>query len=199
MHVKYPILILMLGACCACGGRRGRVLDHTWTTPHPAGDVPNSMPAATVVDKTPAPETLRRSETEAGASIATARPSRSLEIYVKEVNDKLHDVFFTYDRSEITPDGFSALQRDAEFLVPILSELSQVKLVVEGHCDERGSAEYNLGLGDHRAARVAAVLRELGVPPDRIEIVSYGKEAPQCMEPVESCWRRNRRGHLLLR
>ncbi len=115
------------------------------------------------------------------------------------MNGQLQDVYFPYDRSEITPDGLGTLRRNAEFLAPLLSEFPQVKLVVEGHCDERGSAEYNLGLGDHRAARVAAALRELGVLPDRIEMISYGKEVPQCMEPAESCWRRNRRAHLALR
>ena len=157
------------------------------------------MPAAATVDKQPEPDTLRRPAADTGTSIATTKPSRSLEDYVSEVNGQLQDVFFTYDRSEITPDGFSTLRRNAEFLVPILSEFLQVKLIVEGHCDERGSAEYNLGLGDYRAARVAGVLREFGVLPDRIEIISYGKEAPQCMEPAESCWRRNRRAHLVLR
>ncbi len=79
------------------------------------------------------------------------------------------------------------------------AEFPQVKVVVEGHCDERGSAEYNLGLGDDRAAKAAGVLRQFGVLPERIEIISYGKEAPQCTEPAETCWRRNRRAHLLLR
>ena len=199
MNGKYSVLIVILCACCACGGRRGRVFDHTWTTPHPTGDLPVSTPAPPTVDKQPEPGTPHQPAAETGPGIATARPSRSLEDYLAEVNGQLQDVFFTYDRSEIAPDGLSALRRDVDFLLPLLSEFPQVKLVVEGHCDERGSAEYNLGLGDHRAARVAGVLREFGVLPDRIEIISYGKEAPQCIEPAESCWRRNRRAHLVLR
>jgi peptidoglycan-associated lipoprotein len=199
MNGKYTILIVILSACCACGGRHVRVTDHAWTTPHPTGDLPASTPAPPTVDKQPEPDTPHHPAAEPGPGIATARPSRSLEDYLAEVNGQLQDVFFTYDRSEIMPDGLTALRRDVDFLLPLLSEFPQVKLVVEGHCDERGSAEYNLGLGDHRAAHVAGVLREFGVLPDRIEIISYGKEAPQCIEPAESCWRRNRRAHLVLR
>jgi peptidoglycan-associated lipoprotein len=199
MNRKYPILILTLCACCAFGCRHVRVTDHTWTTPRPIGDLPVSTPAAATVDKQPEPGTPRPPAAETGPGIATTRPTKSLEGYLAEVNGQLQDVFFTYDRSEITPDGLTALRHDVDFLLPLLSEFPQVKLVVEGHCDERGSAEYNLGLGDHRAAHVAGVLREFGVLPDCVEIISYGKEAPQCIEPAESCWRRNRRAHLVLR
>ena len=153
----------------------------------------------TTPDRQPDPITPDGPAADTVKSTAPRRTSRSLADYVAEVNGQLQDVFFPYDRSEITPDGLSTLRRNAEFLMPLLSEFPRVKLVVEGHCDERGSAEYNLGLGDHRAARVAAALRELGVLPGRIEIVSYGRESPQCMEPAESCWRQNRRAHLVVR
>jgi peptidoglycan-associated lipoprotein len=199
MNRKYPIPILILSACCASGCRHVRVIDHTPTTPHLVEDMPGPLSVPATIDKQPEPDTPHRPAAEIGPSIATTRPSRSLEDYVNEVNGQLQDVFFTYDRSEITPVGLSALRRDVDFLLPLLSEFPQVKLVVEGHCDERGSAEYNLGLGDHRAAHVAGVLREFGVLPDRLEIISYGKEAPQCIEPAESCWRRNRRAHIVLR
>ena len=198
MNRKYPFLILVLCACCACGCRPVRVIDRTPTPPQPIRDLPTSTPAE-VTGKQPESDTRRQPVAEAAPSIAATRPSRSLEDSIAEVNGQLQDVFFTYDRSEITPIGLTTLRRDVDFLLPLLSEFPQVKLVVEGHCDERGSAEYNLGLGDHRAAHVAGVLREFGVLPGRIEIISYGKEAPQCIEPAESCWRRNRRAHLVLR
>jgi peptidoglycan-associated lipoprotein len=67
--------------------------------------------------------------------------------------------------------------------------------VVEGHCDERGSAEYNLGLGDRRATSAKEFLQQLGVPSDRLKTISYGKERPQCTEQNESCWQKNRRAH----
>jgi outer membrane protein OmpA-like peptidoglycan-associated protein len=195
MNRGYPILILMLCASCSCGVRRGRV-DPGWTPSHPAGDTPVSTPpTAATVDRRPEPKTLDRHAADSGTSTAPKRLTDSLP----EVNGQLQDIFFPYDRSEISADDLRVLGRNAELLAPLLSEFPQVKLVVEGHCDERGSSEYNLGLGDHRAVRVAAALREFGVAPGRIEIVSYGKESPQCMESAESCWRRNRRAHLVVR
>ena len=117
---------------------------------------------------------------------------------VAELNGQLRDAFFPYDRSEVTPEALNALQADAALLLPILPEFPALRIVVEGHCDERGSAEYNLGLGDRRAARAEAALTQYGIPAQRIETISYGKEMPQCTEPTESCWRRNRRAHVRL-
>ena len=71
-------------------------------------------------------------------------------------------------------------------------------IMVEGHCDERGSAEYNLGLGDRRAAAAKEFLVQLGVPEGRLRTISYGKERPQCTEHTEECWQKNRRAHLSL-
>ena len=81
----------------------------------------------------------------------------------------------------------------------MLARFPTVRITVEGHCDERGSAEYNFALGDQRARRAADFLRELGVPEGNLRIVSYGREAPQCTDPVESCWRLNRRAHFVAR
>src|ERR1019366_3772976 len=77
----------------------------------------------------------------------------------------------------------------------ILSDFPNASIVVEGHCDERGSAEYNLGLGDRRASAAKEFLQGLGVPADRLKTISYGKERPQCTEQNESCWQKNRRVH----
>src|SRR5438132_109489 len=71
------------------------------------------------------------------------------------------------------------------------------KVTIEGHCDERGSTEYNLGLGDRRASAVKQYLVSLGVPADRLSTVSFGKEKPFCMESTEACWQQNRRGHFV--
>jgi len=195
MNGKYLMLILMLCAVTACGGHHGPVVDRLPAVPRIIEDPPLPVVATPPAIVHPDP----RPEMETIANTVTKRASKSLEDCVAEANGQLQDVFFPYDRDEVTPEGVSALRRDAAFLAPVLAEFPQVKLVVEGHCDERGSAEYNLGLGDHRAVRVAAVLGELGVAKERVEIVSYGKESPQCTEASESCWRRNRRAHLVLR
>jgi peptidoglycan-associated lipoprotein len=77
----------------------------------------------------------------------------------------------------------------------IFADFPNASINVEGHCDERGSAEYNLGLGDRRASAARDFLASLGVPVDRLKTISYGKERPTCTESNESCWQRNRRAH----
>jgi peptidoglycan-associated lipoprotein len=106
------------------------------------------------------------------------------------------DAFFDYDKSDIRPDARDALTQDAGLLKRILAQESNFTVVVEGHCDERGSAEYNLALGDRRSTAAKDFLVQLGVAGDRLKTISYGKERPQCTEAAEACWQRNRRAHL---
>jgi peptidoglycan-associated lipoprotein len=77
----------------------------------------------------------------------------------------------------------------------LFSEFASASVLVEGHCDERGSAEYNLGLGDRRATAAKEFLVQLGISADKLRTISYGKERPQCTESSEDCWQRNRRAH----
>jgi peptidoglycan-associated lipoprotein len=113
----------------------------------------------------------------------------------KRLESDVQDAFFDYDKSEIRADARDALTKDAAALKSILADFPNSTIVVEGHCDERGSAEYNLGLGDRRASAAKEFLQQLGVPADRLKTISYGKERPQCSEQNESCWQRNRRAH----
>jgi peptidoglycan-associated lipoprotein len=115
------------------------------------------------------------------------------------VNGQLEDAFFAYDSFDLSPEAIAALRRDADLLRAILRDFPGLRVTIEGHCDERGSAEYNLGLGDRRAVRAAAFLKELGLPAANFAPVSYGKEAPQCTESTEACWSRNRRAHFVVR
>jgi peptidoglycan-associated lipoprotein len=112
------------------------------------------------------------------------------ELFLKEIQD----AYFDLDKADIRPDARGALQKSADFL----RNYPQIKVVVEGHCDERGSTEYNLALGDRRAAAVKQYMVSLGIGADRISTVSYGKEKPFCMESNESCWQQNRRGHFVM-
>jgi peptidoglycan-associated lipoprotein len=112
------------------------------------------------------------------------------EMFLKEVQD----AYFDLDKADIRSDARSALAKTADFL----RNYPQVKVVVEGHCDERGSTEYNLALGDRRAAAVKQYLVSLGIGADRMSTVSYGKEKPFCMESNEDCWQKNRRGHFVM-
>jgi peptidoglycan-associated lipoprotein len=108
-------------------------------------------------------------------------------------NQNIKDIFFDYDKYDIRPDQQGALQADAAWL----SQHSNVSFTIEGHCDERGSTEYNLALGDNRANAVKNALVQAGIAANRIRTISYGKEKPFCTESNEQCWQQNRRGHLV--
>ncbi|MBI3697967.1 MAG: OmpA family protein [Acidobacteria bacterium] len=112
-----------------------------------------------------------------------------------ELMRRVQDAYFDYDKSDIREDARAALTSDADALKALFSEFSSARVVIEGHCDERGSAEYNLGLGDRRATAAKEFLGQLGVPADRLSVISYGKERPQCTQSEESCWQKNRRVH----
>jgi len=105
------------------------------------------------------------------------------------------DAYFDYDKSDIRGDARDALNRDATAIKAILSDFPSAVIMVEGHCDERGSAEYNLGLGDRRASSAKEFLVSLGVPGDRLRTISYGKERPVCTDADEACYQKNRRVH----
>ena len=104
------------------------------------------------------------------------------------------DVYFDLDKSDIRGDARDVLAKDAEFM----RSYSNVRVSVEGHCDERGSTEYNLGLGQRRAEAVKNYLVSLGIAANRIETVSWGKERPFCQDHDEACWQQNRRGHFVM-
>ena len=106
----------------------------------------------------------------------------------------MKDVYFELDKSDLAVDARAALTKDAEFL----RSYSQVHVSIEGHCDERGSTEYNLGLGQRRAEAAKNYLISLGIPADRMETTSWGKERPFCTAHDESCWQQNRRAHFVL-
>jgi peptidoglycan-associated lipoprotein len=104
------------------------------------------------------------------------------------------DVHFDYNKSAIRPSEQPILEGIADYM----KGHPGLIIKVEGHCDERGSNEYNLALGERRALSVRSYLSRLGVAPERIYTVSYGEERPLCTEKTESCWSRNRRAHFLL-
>ncbi|HTS77277.1 MAG TPA: OmpA family protein [Bryobacteraceae bacterium] len=112
------------------------------------------------------------------------------------LTQQAQDAYFDYDKSDIRGDAQTALQRDAQLLKQIFAADPNFTVVIEGHCDERGSAEYNLGLGDRRAQAAKEFLLSLGVPADRLTTISYGKDRPVCTEATEECYQRNRRAHL---
>jgi peptidoglycan-associated lipoprotein len=107
----------------------------------------------------------------------------------EEFKANVQDIFFDYDTYDIRSDAQATIAKDASYLVSHPS----VKFVLGGYCDERGSNEYNLALGQNRADAAKKALVAAGVAADRIRVVSYGKEKPFCSESTEECWQQNRR------
>lgn len=105
----------------------------------------------------------------------------------------VQDVYFDYDKAELRPDSLQALAKAAQLI-----KQKGWRVQIEGNCDERGSTEYNLSLGEHRADSAKQVLIQNGVSADSLKTISYGKEKQQCTESNEGCWQRNRRDHFTL-
>ena len=160
----------------------------------PATAPTQPMPAPTVPAKPPAPPPAP------AAARNPARPLSDQELFErKSLSDlnaehPLGDAFFDYDQTDLRDDARRVLAQDADWL----RKWPTTKVLVEGHCDERGSAEYNLALGDRRAETVTKYLESLGVNEARIVTRSVGKEAPFCADTGESCWSQNRRGHFVI-
>jgi peptidoglycan-associated lipoprotein len=132
--------------------------------------------------------TARISVAAAATTEPTAKNDTSLDqLFLEDVND----AYFDYDSAEIRADAKDVLRKDADFF----RRYPTMHITIEGHCDERGSTEYNLALGDRRANAVKQYIVSLGIPADRLNTVSYGKEKPFCMEATEACYTKNRRGH----
>ena len=157
----------------------------------PAPPPPPPPPTAPVTPPPPPPA-------PAPAPTPPPRPLTEAEIFantpLEELSRQLDDVYFDLDRSEIREDAKSHLQKNADWM----KKWTSTQVSVEGHCDSRGSAEYNLALGSRRANAVKEYLTNLGVPVSRVTVVSKGKEQPVCSEEGESCWQKNRRGHFVV-
>ena len=123
------------------------------------------------------------------------RPQQGAETIPDILAHRVQDIHFDYNKSDIRPEDQPILQSDANALKTIFSMDPNFIITVEGHCDERGSAEYNVALGDRRAAATRDALVALGVPGDKLRTISYGKERPLCTDATEDCYARNRRAH----
>jgi peptidoglycan-associated lipoprotein len=132
--------------------------------------------------------TARVTVTAAPPPPVTTGPSEE-ELFSQSVKD----IYFDYDKFDIQGSQQASIQADVAFL----KEHSGIRVTIEGHCDERGSTEYNLALGDNRAGTVKSALEQGGIGADRIRTISYGKERPFCTDSNESCWQQNRRGHFV--
>ena len=187
MLKKFALLafvLSMLVAVTACGKKKAPAIE---PAPVPAAETPAPEPPAprpptAIVDNTPA---VPRVRDEAVSSASLDDLNR---------NSPLKPVFFALDSSDIDPVAKATLDADAA----VLRQNSSWVITIEGHCDERGTAEYNLALGDRRAAAAVAYLRSLGIVADRMKTVSYGKEFPFDPGHDEGAWSKNRRAHFVI-
>ena len=179
-----------------------RTSDATSVSIDGIGDVPTSG----VKTVTPTTSTSYHlvAKGEGGTADATARvtvnappavvvPTNTMSTE-EQFKANVQDIFFDYDTSDIRADAQSTLSRDASFLV----SHPEIKIVIGGYCDDRGSAEYNLALGENRANAAKTALVSAGVPASRIRVVSFGKEKQFCTEETEECWQQNRRAQFSL-
>lgn len=163
---------------------------------------PDSSPVAAA--PAPAPVAARPAPTQPARtpqSVAqTTRPAAQMPAEVRaNLNDrlaKMEDALFDFDKATIRTDATTALKDDVAVIRDILATYPSQKLVIQGNADERGSAEYNLALGDRRAEAVKDFLTSMGVPSGQLTLISYGKERPVCSEETENCYQRNRRAHV---
>jgi peptidoglycan-associated lipoprotein len=182
-RVRALVCALVLVPVVACGSKRP--------------SVPASAPTPATVETTPpAPPPPPPPE----AALPPAGTETESEIFARKTLEDLNaekhlaPVFFEVDSATIHPSYREVLQKNAEWL----KRWPSVRVTIEGHCDARGTAEYNLALGDRRARSVSSYFTSLGVAGDRLAPVSKGKEQPACTEDSETCWQQNRRGHFII-
>jgi peptidoglycan-associated lipoprotein len=163
----------------------------------PPAPVPVSQPAATVAQRTTPPPARVSTPAERQAPVERPKyPDAATVQRIQDLLDRIQDAYFDYDKHQLRKDAQDSLQADSKALADILKQYPDYKLTVEGYCDERGSAEYNLALGEARAKAAKEYLVSLGIPGDQLKTVSFGKEKPVCTDQTEDCWQKNRRAHV---
>ena len=167
------------------------------TAPPPAP--PAAAPTANNNASTPAPAPARQpaASTPTASAPSSRMPDAATRARIEELLARISDAYFDYDKASLRPDAMNTLEADARELRNIVVQYPDYKMQIEGHCDERGSAEYNLALGEKRAEAARDFLTGVGIPPAQLSTVSYGKERPACAEHDEGCWQKNRRIHII--
>ncbi len=172
-------LSMVMTACTKKAPKTSDVNANPVATPAPPTDV-NSKPRPAVVDTT-------------GVDPLQDADLARLNDYLGK-QGLLGDVFFEYDKADLRDDARERLSKNADWL----RSHAEFEVTIEGHCDERGTNEYNLALGARRSGAARDYITSLGVTSGRIRSISYGEERPQCTASAESCWSMNRRAHFVV-
>jgi peptidoglycan-associated lipoprotein len=178
------LLITMVLTGCEAQTRHVQNPLPTWTVENPNASTGKSSGQGVVAD-------TKRSTPVSTSSLDALRTGEST---VTPASSPMKDVYFAFDSHELTVDGRAIVKANADWLKANPS----ARVQIEGHCDERGSVEYNLALGARRAKTVKDYLASLGVALDRLSDISYGEEIPVCKEQTEACWEKNRRARFVI-
>jgi peptidoglycan-associated lipoprotein len=192
MKSKSLALLSFVGLFCAAACHKAAPV---------ASRPPSTAPVATAAPPPPAPSR------SSGAPAAPSQPANSQtprsntltpaeRATLNERLARLEDALFDYDKAAIRTDATAALRDDVGVIRDILANYPKQKLLIEGHCDERGSDEYNMALGDKRAQAAEEFLTGMGIPKVQLTVISYGKERPVCTDQNEQCYQKNRRAHM---
>lgn len=178
--------LALFSAACA----KKQVAAAPKTPPPPAASAPSQPVARSTPSQPSAPQQVAR-------NTPSRYPSEATRERIDQLIARIQDAYFDYNQHTLRGDAISTLASDSKELGTILQQYPDYKLKIEGFCDERGSAEYNIALGDARAKAAKDYLVNAGVPAASLDTVSYGKENPVCTEHEESCWQKNRRVHIV--
>lgn len=154
-------------------------------------------PEETVKEEVVKPEKAEGMEEEVVEEVVVFEEEKVVESAIsveEQAKSIFQDILFDYDKYDIRPDARPVLNAAASFL----NKNKEINIVVEGHCDERGTNEYNLALGEKRSKAAKNYLVSLGVSPERMIVITFGEEKPVCSEQNESCWQNNRRAHFVI-
>jgi|HubBroStandDraft_6_1064221.scaffolds.fasta_scaffold111963_2 peptidoglycan-associated lipoprotein len=161
-----------------------------------APTTPASTPVAATAASKPASTPNYSRPAQVASTTQPRLPDAATRERIQDLLNRIQDAYFDYNQHTLRPDAEVALRTDAQTLADIIKQYPDFKLTVEGHCDERGSDEYNLALGDARAKQTKEYLATLGLPANQLVTISYGKDKPVCEDHDEACWQKNRRAHL---
>jgi peptidoglycan-associated lipoprotein len=164
------------------------------SAPAPTGAAQATTPPAVAVTPAPAPPAATPPAPAPAAPPTTAAPATRPPVQEFAANPNLKDINFDFDKYDIRPGDAKILDGNATWL-----KSNDALVLIEGHCDERGTNEYNLALGERRGRAAVAYLVSKGIDQSRFTLISYGEERPQCTEKTEACWARNRRAHFLVK
>ncbi|HKE25692.1 MAG TPA: OmpA family protein [Bryobacteraceae bacterium] len=187
-----PVLIAATAIAMVLSGCHKKAAATTPPAPQPTAT--NNTPANPAPPVRSTPPAQRQ---EAAAQQPSRYPDAKTRARIDELLAKIEDAYFDYNKHTLRPDAIQALQADSTELRDIIVQYPDYKLTIEGHCDERGSEEYNRALGDARAQAAKDYLTGVGVPSAQLAVISYGKDKPVCEEHDEACWQKNRRIHIV--